>query len=246
MNSTVSTNLKVEVTQRQVAIVAGTSLLIMAVSAAFSFGFVYNNLIITGDAAVTTQNIMNSGMLFRSSLLGWLIILVCDVLVAWALYLFLIKVNRRLSLLTAWFRLIYSAILGFAIGNLVIVVLLTSETDFSTSFQTEEIQTYVMLFLNVFENIWALGLIVFGLHLLLLGYLVYYSGYIPKILGVLLVIAAISYLFIDISKLILPQYEDFIRTMEIPLSLPMAIGELAFSFWLLIKGGKVPVSKKQP
>lgn len=240
MSSNIITNINDDVTQRQAAIVAGISLLIMAISAAFSFGYVYNLLIIPEDAAVTMQNIMNSGILFRSGVLGWLIILICDVLVAWALYIFLINVNRGLSLLTAWLRLIYTAILGVAVCNFIIVLLLTSQTGFTTVFQTEELQAYVLLFLNAFESIWAFGLIVFGLHLLLLGYLVYYSGYIPKILGVLLVIAALSYLIIDVSKLILPQYQDFIPTVEALLSIPMAIGELAFGFWLLIKGGKGP------
>ena len=118
------TNRNTDLSQRKAAIVAGGSILIVAIVAGFATFFVLDTLFVPGDAAATTNNIKASEMLFRTGLLGWLIILICDVLAAWGLYVFFKQVNKSVSLLTAWLRLVYTAILGVALLNFVIVLLL--------------------------------------------------------------------------------------------------------------------------
>ncbi|WP_214659002.1 DUF4386 domain-containing protein [Candidatus Formimonas warabiya] len=100
-----------------------------------------------------------------------------------------------------------------------------------------------MLFVNAFNIEWAIGLVVFALHLFLLGYLVFKSGYIPKIIGVLLIIAALCYLATNSANLLLPSYENYKATIDTALSVPMAIGELSLALWLLFKGGKRPAGE---
>ena len=88
-----------------------------------------------------------------------------------------------------------------------------------------------MLSINAFYDVWAVGLIVFGFHLFLLGYLAFKSDFIPKIFGVLLVIAGLSYLIDYFGELLFPSFEAVI-------SLVAGWGELIFMFWLLLRGGK--------
>jgi len=232
------TNRIVDVSMRKAAIIAGVAILIMAMAAVFATDFVHERLIVPEDAAATTNNIKGSEMLFRAGVLSWLIILICDVLAAWGLYVFLKPVNKSLSLLMAWFRLVYVAILGAALLNLVIVLLLV-RGDYLAALGIDQLQAQVMLFLNAFNNIWSIGLVVFGFHILVLGYLVFKSGYIPKYLGVLLIIAFFGYLITNIANLLLPDYENYRAIIEWIFLVPMVVGELGLALWLLIKGVRV-------
>lgn len=233
------TNHVTDISLRKAAIAAGLAILVMAIAAGFAIGFVLESLIVPGDAAATANAIKSSEMLFRTGVFSFLIILICDVVAAWALYVFLKPVNKSLSLLTAWLRLVYAAILGTALLNFVMVLLLLSGADYLAALGTDPLHAQVLLFLNAFNGIWAVGLVVFGLHLFVLGYLVFKSGYIPKILGVLLVIAALGYLIINLANLLLLQHEDFKAIIELVLTVPMIIGELLLALWLLFKGVNV-------
>ena len=227
-----------DVSQRQAALVAGISLILMAVSAGFAYGFVFNSLVVPGDAAATTANLAASEALFRAGIFGWLFILILDVVVAWALYVFLRAANQSLSLLTAWLRLSYAALLGAGLLSLVIVLLLAGSADYLSVFDADQVSALVVLFLDAFEGIWGIGLVVFGCHLLLLGYLVLQADYVPGILGILLIIAAAGYLIVSLAELLLPTYATYTAMLELVFTVPMIIGELGFGVWLLIKGGK--------
>jgi len=232
------TNGNTDFSQRKAAIVAGGSILIVAIVAGFATFFVLDTLFVPGDAAATTNNIKASEMLFRTGLLGWLIILICDVLAAWGLYVFFKQVNKSVSLLTAWLRLVYTAILGVALLNFVIVLLLISGADYLRAFETDQLDTQVLLFLNAFYGLWDIGLVVFGFHLLGLSYLVFKSGYVPKILGILLILAFVGYLITSGANLLLPNYENYKATIKLVFLVPMVFGEFGLALWLLFRGGK--------
>ncbi len=227
------TNRIADISLRKAALVAGWGLLIMTIFAVFAIYFVFQNLIVPGDATTTANNIMASEMLFRIGICSILIVLICDVVVAWALYVFLKQVNKSLSLLAAWLRLVYAAMLGIGLLNLVIVLILLSGANYLAVFETDQLHAQVLLFLNAFNDVWALGLIVFGFHLVTLGYLVFKSNYIPKVLGVLLILAGFSYLIDYFGKFLFPNF-------DVPISMVLGWGELIFMFWLLFKGGKIP------
>jgi hypothetical protein len=237
-----STNLSAphqsSISQRQAAIIAGITLVLMAIVAGFAYGFVFTSLVVPGNAVATSQNITNSEILFRGGILGWLIILVLDVLVAWALYIFLKPANKNLALLAAWLRLVYASMLGIAVLNLVFVLLLVRGADTLKAFDPHQINAQVLFFLHAFSSVWSLSLIVFGCHLLVLGYIAFMSGFIPKIFGVLLIVSSLCYLLTNVATLLYPNYEQYKATVETILSAPMAIGELAFGVWLWAKGGE--------
>ncbi|MFC5471325.1 DUF4386 domain-containing protein [Cohnella suwonensis] len=224
--------------QRKMALTAGISLIVMAFAAFFSYGFVHGSLVVHGDASATFHNIMTSHMLFKVEILGWVVILICDIVVAWAFYIFLKPMSKSLSLLGAWFRLTYAAILGIAILVLLVVSLLSSKSDYLSIFTTDQLQAYAMLGLEAFESIWSMGLIIFGGHLLIVGYLAFQSDSIPKVISVLLLIASIGYMIIHLFRTILPQYDGIITLLEYVFIVPMSAGELGFGLWLLFRGGK--------
>jgi len=96
-----------------------------------------------------------------------------------------------------------------------------------------------MRLLSAFENIWSYGLIIFGVHLLLVGLIAYKSKSSPKLISILLIIAGVSYTLLNVMYAVLPQIDSYTNILEMILVLPMTIGELAFAIWLLIKGRKL-------
>jgi hypothetical protein len=226
------TNRIADISLGKAAIVAGFGLLIMTIFYVFADFFVFQNLIVQGDATTTANNIMANEMQFRTGIFSFIIVILCDVVVAWALYVFLKPVNKSLSLLAAWFRLVYAIIFGIALVNYFSVLQLLSGADYLKVFETDQLHTKVMLSLNAFNDGWAIGLVFFGLHLALLGYLVFKSDYIPRILGVLLIVAGLGYLIDNFGKFLFPNFDAAI-------SLVTGWGELLFMFWLLFKGVKV-------
>jgi hypothetical protein len=177
-----------DISLKQAAIIAGIGLILMAIIAPIANFGVLEKLIAPGNAAKTTDNIIASTGIFRIGICCFVFVAVLDVFVAWALYIFLKPVNKSLSLLTALLRIVYATLLAAILTNLITVLQLLSGADYLSSIQPNQLQTQVMLSLDTFSIGWQLGLIVFGFHLLLLGYLFYKAGYMRKILGILLML----------------------------------------------------------
>jgi hypothetical protein len=234
-----------DISLRQAAIVAGLGLLLMTPPAIFMNFFVLESLIVPGDAAATANNFMANELQFRLGICSFIIVIILDVLVAWGLYVFLKPVNKSLSLLAAWFRLLYTAVFAMSMLYLFTVLRLISGADYLTVFGTDQLFAQMLLSLNAFNDGWAIGYVCFfGLHLIVLGYIVYKSGYIPRILGVLLIIGGFGYLIDSFALLLLPNYEAYTLIFSL-LIIPTAIGELLLALWLLIRGGKVEQSEKR-
>lgn len=216
---------------RKLAVTAGFSLVLMALLAGFGYGFAFPKIVIPGNPRATLENLQQSEPLFRMVILAFVLILLLDVVVAWAFYFFFKPVDAALSLLAAWLRIVYAALLGTALFPLAQVLPLLKQPRDNGPAMLNSLQS--------FQTTWSLGLILFGFHLLGLGYLVMKSGRaVPRMLGWLAVLAALCYLFTNTANLVFPDYEAYKARVEGVLSLPMALGELALAVWLLVKGGK--------
>lgn len=235
MNTHSAHPLLLPISPRKAAIVAGVSLLLMAVAAGFAYGYVYSELIVPGDPEATIGNLRASGSLFRAGVAGWIIIFILDAIVAWMLFLFLRKVDFGYALLIAWLRLVYTAILGGAIVNFIFILKLLKG---GVSFAPELAPLQVMFHLRSFEEKWSMGLIIFGLHLLMLGYLALRSKIAHAFWGILLVVAGICYLFVHGAQFLHLDLAGQLPMVETALSLPMALGELGFAIWLIVRGGR--------
>ncbi len=222
---------------------AGFGLLLMAILAFFANFFVIESLIIPGDAATTANNLIANELLFRGGMSSFIIVLILDVLVAWALYILLKPVNKNLALLALFFRLIYTAIFGVAIYNFLSVLQLLSGADYLTVFETDQLHAQVMLLINAFKNGWLIGLVFFGFHLFVVGYLIFKSGFMPRIVGILLIMASMGYLIDNFAKILLSNYTDYETIFILIVALPGVIGELSLALWLVFKGNKIPALK---
>ena len=227
-----------ELSLRQAALISGIAILIMTIAAVVATDLTIGSLVVPDDATATFNNITTSEMLFRTGILSWIIILICDIIAAWGLYIFLKPVNASLSLIMAWLRLVYAAILGTAILHFVDVLLLIGNDGYLTVLGSDRLQAQVLLSANGFYEQWAIGLVVFGFHILILGYLILRSDYIPKYWGILLIIAFFGYLLINLFQLLLPEYEHIRTIMGWIFIIPM-LSEVGLGIWLLIKGTKV-------
>lgn len=218
--------------------VAGIALLVMAVTAIFAFAVVFKQLVVLEDAAATFSNVSNALGLFIAGIIAWLVILVTDVIVAWALYYYFKRVNNRLSGISSSLRMVYALVLGLAIYFQITAAQLVASSQSQPLPSKIALQSDVLQRLVTFEHLWSFGLIVFGMHLLVLSLLALKHGAIPKWLTALLFIAGLSYMLIHGMYAFLPAYDVYTAKAESILSLPMAIAELGLAVWLIRKGGK--------
>jgi hypothetical protein len=213
---------------RAPSLIAGTALLFMVVLSAWGNFGVLENLITTGDTAKTVADISASETLFRMGVAALVAVVVLDVIVAAALFEVFKSVNRGISMMAAWFRLAYSAVFLVAICRLLEVPALLKNDG-----------GQAMRVLDAFDVTWKVGLVLFAFHLLLIGYLAYRSGFMARILGVLLTIAGLGYLADGFATILVADF---------PFSFAMFVfgGEVALIFWLLIRGHQVRVPAASP
>lgn len=221
---------KMNNTNRKMAMIAGFSLLLMAIIAGFAYGYVFKSIYIESSGIATLQNLNNSKSLFKVFLFSFVIIFILDIVVSWCLYIFFKRVNKSLSLLCSLFRLIYSVLLGTALLNMFPILHLLSNIN--------QNEILIMTPIKMFLYIWSFGLLVFGAHLFLLGLLIFKSDFVPKVLGVLILFASICYVVTNSSNLFIPNYGYYKETVDMFLSLPMALGEIVFAIWLAFIGSK--------
>jgi hypothetical protein len=217
-------------TVRRAGVVAGVSLLVMVPLAAFANFVVLKGMITPGDGAATGAEIVAREGTFRLGVLAWLLIVVLDVVTAWALYRVFRPVSPAVSMLTAVFRLVYAAVLLVAVGQLLRALdVLTAGSAPAGS--GAEAGGRALLELNAFQHIYDLGLFLFGLHLALLGYLSLRSDFIPKVIGVLLVVAGVGYAVDTVGTIL---------ALGVPtVSVFTFLGELLLALWLLVAGRRL-------
>jgi hypothetical protein len=216
---------------KKTARIAGILILIISPFAVFSMMYVTSNLIVPGDAATTANNIIASAGLFRLGIVSDSVVFLIEIAIVVMLYVLLKPVSKTLSLVAAFSRLAMTVIQGINLLNYFTVLLLLSGADYLTVFKPDQLHALVLLFLNVHEYVVLIWGLFFSLHLFFVGYLVYKSGYIPRILGVLLVIASLCYLTQSFGNILLPKYEEIFTLIGF-----ISIIELAFPLWLVIKG----------
>lgn len=226
------------VSQRTAALVAGSSLLVMFFAAMFANFAVIEGILVPNDGAATLNNVLNNLPLFRFGVIAFLVVALCDVFAAWGLYIFFEPANKHLSTLAGWFRIVYTAIFGASSFSLVFILRLLSDASLIGMFETSQLQAQVMLLFSNFDSAWAFSLIFFGVHLLVLGYLVVRSGHAPKWIGTALIFAGVSYLADNFAQFLMPNYSDYTTVFLILVAVSGIVSEVGLCLWLLFKGGK--------
>jgi hypothetical protein len=202
---------------RTASLIAGLALALMTALAAFGNFVAIQPLVTPGDAAKTAIDISHSEALFRWGIASLILVAVLDIIVAAALLRLFEPVNRSVSITAAWFRVAYAAVYLVAIIQLVVAFGLLGEPD------------QALRAIHTYDTIWLVGLIAFGVHLLLIGYLAYRSGFMAKVFGILLVIAGLGYIADGFVAVLVPGPSISIGQFTF-------VGEFALMLWLLIRG----------
>lgn len=213
-------------------LITGVLYLIIFCLGLFSEIVVRSSLISPGDATATANNILASQGLFRLGFAGDLVVFLCDVAVAMLLYVLLRSTSEAGALVSSGFRLTGTAIYGVNLLNYFAALLVLNGSGPLAAFSSEQLNSLALLFLEIHKHGYDLGLVFFGLHCLVLGYLLYKSDLFPSILGLLMALAGLGYLVGSATLFLWPRFAGTVEAIYI---LPV-IGELAFSIWLVVKG----------
>jgi hypothetical protein len=211
--------------------IAGLLYLVIFLMAPFAEFFVREGLIVAGDASTTAANIRGSEGLFRAGFATDLVVFVIEIAQAAILYVLLAPVSRPLALVMSFARLAQATILGLNLLNMYTGLQLLTSPEYAAL--GAGVEPLALVFLNAQSFGYELGLVFFALHLFALGYLVYRSGFLPRILGVLLVVSALGYVGNSFSVFLVPGLADVMAVVVLVAAL---IGELPLTLWLLIKG----------
>lgn len=213
--------------------VAGLLYLIIFLMAPFAEFFVREGLIVAGDASATAANIRADEGLFRAGFVTDLIVFVIEVAQAAVLFVLLAPVSRPLALVMSFARLAQATILGLNLLNMYTGLQVLTSPEYAAAFGAAEVETLAFVFLRAQSFGYDLGLVFFALHLFALGYLVMRSGFLPGVLGLLLVVSGLGYLANSLAVFLAPGLADTMATVVIVAAL---IGELPLTLWLLVKG----------
>jgi Domain of unknown function (DUF4386) len=216
---------------RSASLTAGVAILLLSVLAGFGSFVAVQSLVTEGDAAQTAKDITGSDGLFRFGVVSLFLVVALDVVVAWALYRVFSPVSRSLSMLATCLRLVYAGVFLVAVSQLLGVLRLLGNDAYLLVFIADQLHAQALSGIGTFNDVWAAGLVLFGLHLLVIGYLGYRSGYVPRFLAVLLAIAGLGYVVDSFgAELSRGPWTDASFTF---------IGEFLLALWLLIWGRRL-------
>ena len=217
---------------KKAARIAGWLYLICCIPAPFSLLYVPNTLIVSGNATETASRILAHETMFRLAMAGELISAIAFILVLRALYFLLQGVNKRLAALMVTLFAISIPISCLNVLNEFAALVLLKGADFLSVFTRPQLDALALVFLRMHNSGFVVAQIFWGLWLLPFGALVYKSGFLPRILGVWLMINCFAYVIPSFTALLLPQYRNVVTRI----ALPFLLGELAIVLWLLIRG----------
>jgi hypothetical protein len=223
--------------------IAAILYLVITVAAGVAHGNVPASLFVAGDATATASNIAaNEGLLRLGGIGSELVILLSEIMLSVLLYVLLRPVNKTLSLLAAVARLAMTPIHGLNLLNYFFVLQLVGGAGYLAVFSPDQQQALALLFLDAHHYGFELGIAFLSLHAFVLGYLIIKSGYVPRVLGVLFIVAAAGYLIDSFGQLLFANYGTVPPAF---IANPIVIGEFAFPLWLLIKGVNLPGWEKR-
>jgi hypothetical protein len=210
---------------RRPALIAGLGLLLMSLLAGLANVAVLERLVSEGDATRAISDILESFGSFRPAIIALFLVAALDVVVVWALWVLFDRVHHAVAVLAAWCRGLYAAIFAVAISYLVAAALLLGDSLPYGPADTR-VAGEVLARIQQFDDVWSLGLGLVGVHLLLIGWLAFTSGFVPRFIGVLVVITGAGYLIDALGSRLTTTYA-IVATFTF-------IGEVALMVWLLV------------
>jgi len=225
-----------------VARAAGFAYLGVILLGAFAEFFVRINLRVPGDTSQTIANIRDAELLFRMALASDLVMLLVDVALALFLFILFRDVHRNLALFALFLNLLRGPVLAANLSNHYSVVQILTSVGAASAFTPDQIETMAILALEQHQIGYAMAEILFGSWCFVTGVLIYRSGFVPKFIGILMMLASVGYL-VDLGVAILAP--DASRTIPNLLVSESALAEITVGLWLLVMGGRVHAGYRQ-
>lgn len=225
-------------TSKKIARTAGLLYLIVVVTGVFSLLYVPSQITVQGDASATVRNIVASESLFRLGIVAGLVCHTAFLLLPLVLYKLLAPFGKGAAVLMVAFAVVSVPISFVNLLNKLDILSLLSGADYPQAFTTEQLHAQVMQSLAAYRNGMLVSQIFWGLWLLPFGYLVFKSGILPRILGVLLVMGCFGYLIDFLGGALFRGYPD--TAIARLVTLPGSFGEIGTCLWLLIMGVREP------
>ena len=210
--------------------IAGVLFLFTIFAGGFGEAYVPSKLIVSADATATAKNLHDFNGLFRLGFAAYLIEAVCDVALALIFYLLLRPVREDLALLTVLFGLISTTLFAVAEMFYFAAVLIVGGSPYLKTFSPDQLNTLALLSLKLYTLGAGIFMVFYGTAVALRGFLIFRSGYLPKFLGVLFVLAGFGFIARNFLLVLAPAYASGILLM------PMALVALVTCLWLLVKG----------
>lgn len=221
------------ISNNNLARIAGFCYLIVIATGLFSEVFVRQALRVSNDALTTAYNIQTNEMLFRWGFVADLINFVVGIPTILIIYHFFKKSNKIILQIALALVIIQTAIIAVNLLNQITPLLLLGNDTYLNTFQKSQLATLSLLSLNIQSQGYAIGLVFFGFYCIIIGFVIYKTNAIPRIIGVLYAIAGVCYLINSFTMFLSKGFEN---PMFVYLAIPIFIGELSVCLWLLIKG----------
>lgn len=222
---------------KNLARIAGLCYLVVIATGMFSEVFVRQALRVSNNALATAQNIQANEMLFRWGFVADLINFVVGIPAMLIIYHLFKKSNKIILQIALTLVIIQTAIIAVNLLNQITPLLLLGNDSYLNTFQQNQLAALSLLSLNIQSMGYAIGLVFFGFNCILIGYVIFKTKAIPKIIGVAYAIAGLCYLINSFTIFLSKGFEN---PYFIYLTIPIFIGELALCLWLLIKGIDTP------
>ena len=233
---------KTETSPQACARIGGGLYLIIIVVGLFGEAFVRNRLIVSGNARATAANIRSMESLWRFHIAAELFLLICAIALLLIFFNLLRPVSRDLALLAVFFNLVSIGLEAAITLNLIQALFPLGNAAYLNAFAPEQLYAMVSLSLRSHAYGFGVSLIFFGCFCLVIGYLIFRSGYFPKALGVLMQIAGLSYLTNSFALVLDP---TFANRLFPAILVPAFVGEASLCIWLLAKGVNIPKWQEQ-
>jgi Domain of unknown function (DUF4386) len=211
---------------------AGAFYLLTIIMGVFAEVFVRGALVVRDDAAATATNILAHETLYRFGLAADLVMLVCYIAVTLLFYDLFKPVSRSLSLLAAFFSLVGIAVLAVNSLNHLAPLVFLGGADYLSAFEANQLQALALVSLRMHARGYSIAGVFFGTYMILLGYIIFRSGFLPRIVGVLMAVGGLSFFVNSFATFLLPALAA--RLPDI--SMLGGIAELALSLWLMAMG----------
>lgn len=229
--------------RNKTARLAGILYLILVISGIITLVYIPSKLVVWDNASKTIENITNSELLFRFGIVSGIITFLAFLILPLALYKLLHPVNKVYAQLMVLFALVSIPISFVNILNKFSVLTLINKAEYLQRMGDIALQNSVMLHLDKYNDGVEISQVFWGLWLFPFGYLVYRSGFLPKLLGVLLMTGCFGYLITFFAGFL---YSDFYKTnLSDIVGIPASVGEIGICLWLLIMGtNSLKIGKK--